>query len=213
MEKMLHADVLVFATPIYCYEMSGQMKTIVAYNYGAKKPKRIYQSCRWAMLYSVIFYSIFFLIMEVFPEWVLLLFDASAEMLSIGVTALRILAVSHLLSNVCLIYSAAFQGLGLGVQSMLLTLGRQVVLPVVFIAAFSHFGNLTLIWLAFVLAEAVVIPIGIILWRRESDKVLKNLKWEENRRRSMSGILIIDIRKEQQDGKENAERCKLKNFR
>lgn len=96
---------------------------------------------------------------------------------------------------------------------MLLTLGRQVVLPVVFIAVLSHFGNLTLIWLAFVLAEAVVIPIGIILWRRESDKVLKNLKWEENRRRSMSGILIIDIRKEQQDGKENAERCKLKNFR
>ena len=115
MEKMLHADVLVFATPIYCYEMSGQMKTIVAYNYGAKKPKRIYQSCRWAMLYSVIFYSIFFLIMEVFPEWVLLLFDASLEMLSIGVMALRILAVSYLLSNVCLIYSAAFQGLGLGV--------------------------------------------------------------------------------------------------
>ncbi len=65
---------------------------------------------------------------------------------------------------------------------MLLTLGRQVVLPVVFIAALSHFGNLTLIWLAFVLAEAVVIPIGIILWRRESDNVLKNLKWEENRR-------------------------------
>ena len=28
-EKMLHADVLVFATPIYYYEMSGQMKTIL----------------------------------------------------------------------------------------------------------------------------------------------------------------------------------------
>jgi hypothetical protein len=27
-EKMLHADVLVFATPIYYYEMSGQMKTM-----------------------------------------------------------------------------------------------------------------------------------------------------------------------------------------
>lgn len=94
--------------------MGSGLIPIVAYNYGAKKPKRIYQSCRWAMLYSVIFYSIFFLIMEVFPEWVLLLFDASLEMLSIGVTALRILAVSHLLSNVCLIYSAAFQGLGLG---------------------------------------------------------------------------------------------------
>lgn len=28
-QKMLHADVLVFATPIYYYEMSGQMKTLL----------------------------------------------------------------------------------------------------------------------------------------------------------------------------------------
>ena len=28
-EKMLYADVLVFATPIYYYEMSGQMKTML----------------------------------------------------------------------------------------------------------------------------------------------------------------------------------------
>ncbi len=28
-EKMLHADVLAFATPVYYYEMSGQMKTIL----------------------------------------------------------------------------------------------------------------------------------------------------------------------------------------
>lgn len=28
-KKMLHADVLVFTTPIYYYEMSGQMKTLI----------------------------------------------------------------------------------------------------------------------------------------------------------------------------------------
>lgn len=155
--------------------MGSGLIPIVAYNYGAKKPKRIYQSCRWAMLYSVIFYSVFFLIMEIVPEQVLLLFDASEEMLAIGVTALRIMAVSYLLSNICLTYSAAFQGLGMGVQSMLLTLSRQVVLPVVLIAFLSRTGNLSAIWMAFVLAEAVVIPLGIFLWKRESGKALKCL--------------------------------------
>ena len=145
---------------------------LVAYNYGAKKPKRVYQSCRFAMLYSFALYSIFFLIMEIVPEQVLFLFDASEEMLAIGVTALRIMAVSYLLSNVCLTYSAAFQGLGMGVQSMLLTLSRQVVLPIVFIAVLSGFGNVSLIWMAFVLAEAVVIPFGMILWKKESEKAL-----------------------------------------
>ncbi len=109
----------------------------------------------------------------------LLLFDASEEMLEIGITALRIMAVSYLLSNICLTYSAAFQGLGMGVQSMLLTLGRQVVLPVIFIAVLSRLGNLPLIWMAFVLAEAAVIPLGMILWRKESGKVLKPLEQAE----------------------------------
>ena len=106
----------------------------------------------------------------------MLLFDASEEMLAIGVTALRVMAVSYLLSNVCLTYSAAFQGLGMGVQSMLLTLSRQVVLPIIFIAVLSGFGKLSMIWMAFVLAEAVVIPFGMILWRKESGKALKHLE-------------------------------------
>lgn len=152
--------------------MGSGLIPIVAYNYGAKKPERIYQSCRWAMVYSVAFYSVFFIVMELLPEQVLFLFDASEEMLEIGVTALKIMAVSYLLSNICLTYAAAFQGLGMGVQSMLLTLSRQVVLPVIFVAVLSRFRSLSLIWLAFVLAEAVVIPFGVFLWRQESGKVL-----------------------------------------
>ena len=152
--------------------MGSGLIPIVAYNYGAKKPERIYQSCRWAMLYSVMLYSVFFLIMEIVPEQVLLLFDASEEMLAIGVAALRIMAVSYLLSNVCLTFSSAFQGLGMGVQSMLLTLSRQVIMPVLLITAVSWFGELSLIWWAFVLAEALVIPVGMILWKKESGKSL-----------------------------------------
>lgn len=113
--------------------------------------------------------------MEIVPEEVLLLFDASEEMLAIGVVALRIMAVSYLLSNVCLIFSSAFQGLGMGVQSMLLTLSRQVILPVLLIAAVSHLGELSFIWWAFVLAEAFVIPMGMTLWKKESRKALKLL--------------------------------------
>lgn len=159
--------------------MGSGLIPIVAYNYGAKKPKRIYQSCRFAMLYSVAFYGVFFLVMELVPEQVLLLFDASEEMLAIGVTALRIMAVSYLFSNVCLTCSAAFQGLGMGVQSMMLTLSRQVILPMIFIAAFSGTGNLSLIWTAFVLAEAVMLLPGMILWKKQSGKVLKPLEQVE----------------------------------
>ena len=89
-----------------------------------------------------------------------------------GIPYLRIMAVSYLLSNVCLTFSSAFQGLGMGVQSMLLTLSRQVILPALLIAAVSHFGELSFIWCAFVLAEVFVIPMGMTLWKKESQKAL-----------------------------------------
>ena len=56
---------------------------------------------------------------------------------------------------------------------MLLTLSRQVILPVLLIAAVSHLGELSLVWWAFVLAEALVIPGGMILWKMESRRALK----------------------------------------
>ena len=65
--------------------------------------------------------------MEIVPKQAFLLFNALEEMLAISMMALRIMAVSYFLSNVCLIFSSAFQGFG--IQSMLLTLSRQVVLP------------------------------------------------------------------------------------
>lgn len=156
--------------------MGNGLIPIVAYNYGAKKPKRIYESVRAAILYSFLFYGGFFLIMEIAPKWVLLLFNASEEMLAIGVPALRFFAVSYLLSVTALGISAAFQGLSMGVQSMALTLARQVVMPVAFIAILSQFESLPLIWLAFVLAETAVLPFGIIFWKNRSGKVLTEIE-------------------------------------
>lgn len=167
--------------------MGNGLIPIDAYNYGARKPDRIRKSCRFAILYAVAFYGVFFLVMELVPERVLLLFDASEEMLAIGVPALRIFAVSYLLSNVCLTYSAAFQGLGLGVQSMLLTLARQVVLPVVWIAVLSRSGSLTLIWAAFVLAEALMILPGVLLWRREYGKLFPDSAERHGGRSALQG--------------------------
>lgn len=123
------------------------------------------------MPYSFLFYIVFFLIMEIAPVWVFQLFNASGEMLSIGVTSLRLLAASYLLSIVALTFSAAFQGLSMGVQSMVLTLGRQVILPVIFIAVLSQFGKLSFIWLALVLAEAAVVPFGSIFWKKSQGKL------------------------------------------
>ena len=139
---------------------------IVAYNYGARKGRRIDEAIRWTLVYSVLFYAVFFVVLEVFPGAVLRIFDASEHMMAIGKPALRILAVAYCVSIPNLVFAAALQGLSQGTQSMALTMTRQAILPVAFAAVLSAFGRLNLIWLAFIIAELTAIPLALTLWKR-----------------------------------------------
>ena len=148
---------------------------IVAYNYGARKPDRVRESLRWAMGYSALFFLPFLLVLELAPNWVLRLFNASEHMMDIGIPAVRVLALAWAVSIPNLVIAAALQGLSQPRQSMVLTLLRQAILPVLLALVFKGFGNLNLIWLAFVLAEAIGIPAAMMLWRSGSGATLTGL--------------------------------------
>ena len=139
---------------------------IVAFNYGAGKYGRIDEAIRWTLIDSVFLFLPFFAVLELMPGVVLTLFDASPFMLDIGIPALRILAVSYLFSVPNLVFAAGLQGLSLGTNSMVLTMTRQAVLPILFALLLRFFGNLTLLWTAFILAETLGLPLALYLWRR-----------------------------------------------
>lgn len=139
---------------------------IVAYNFGAGKMERIAQAVKWAMVYSAALFLVFFAVLELAPTLVLSIFETSEHMLRLGVPALRILAVSWLVSIPSLVLAAALQGFSLGTHSMILTMTRQAVLPVAFALVLQFFGSLELVWLGFVLAELARIPLAVVLWKR-----------------------------------------------
>ena len=139
---------------------------IVAYNYGAKKPDRIQDSVKWALCWSGLFYIVFLMLLELLPEAVLRLFNASDHMMAIGVPAVRILAAAWLVSIPALVFSAAMQGLSLPRPSMVLTLLRQAVLPVALAALLRLTGWLPSVWIAFVAAEVLCVPLAAALWKK-----------------------------------------------
>ena len=145
---------------------------IVAYNYGAGKRERIHQAIRWTLLYALLIFALFLLVLEGAPSLVLRAFDASEDMLAIGIPALRILAVSYLISTLGLVLAAVFQALGLGTYSLALTMIRQMIFPLVLVVAVLPFQNLNLVWTAFVLAELLALPVGLFLWRRVNRQVI-----------------------------------------
>ncbi len=139
---------------------------IVAYNYGAKKPERIHETVRSAMIFSFAVYAVILVLLQCFPFAIMRLFDASEEMAQIGIPALRIMSLAWLASIPSLSLAPSFQGLSRGTDSMILTMTRQAFLPIILILLISRLGNLNLIWICFVASEIITMPLGILLWKR-----------------------------------------------
>lgn len=144
---------------------------IVAYNYGASRTERVNQAVKWAMLFSAVLYIPCFAVLELAPGSVLAVFRASGHMLDIGIPALRVLAAAYFVSIPGLVYAAALQGLSLGGVSMWLTMTRQAALPVLLALLLRPFGQLEMIWGAFILAELAGMPMAILLWKRAYRRV------------------------------------------
>ena len=140
---------------------------IVAYNAGAGKPERQKEAFRWALIDSLVFLGAGVLALEIAPQTVLRLFHASENMLAIGTPALRILALAMLLSVYGFVLGAVLQALGKGVASMVLTVARQVVFPLPLLMILGRTGRLTVVWLAFLAAEAAGLLFSIYLHREK----------------------------------------------
>ena len=148
-------------------------RTITVQNRKNESASRSVTKERYGIIYGGGLFLIFFAVLESCPGFVLKLFDASDNLMNIGVPALRILAVAYLLSIPGLIYQASLQGLSLGKESMYISMTRQAILPLVFAFILKWFGNLNLIWVSFVLAELCGIPLAMMLWKRKGEKQIQ----------------------------------------
>lgn len=90
------------------------MVPIIAYNYGARKPARIMQTIKLAIAYAVGIMVVAVVVFQIFPVQLLGVFQASEEMLAIGVPALRTLSLCFLVGGFTIVASSVFQAPGEG---------------------------------------------------------------------------------------------------
>lgn len=135
------------------FGLNNGMVPIVAYNYGARKPDRIMKTMRLSIVYAVTIMVAGFAVFQLMPEALLSIFDASEEMVEIGVSALRIISFSFLGAGFGIVSSSVFQALGHGMLSLIVSVLRQliVILPAAWILA--RIGGIHMVWWAFPIAE------------------------------------------------------------
>ncbi len=162
-----------FFMPVF--GMNNGMIPIMAYNYGAGNKRRIYEALRFALTLAVVIMVIGTLVMELIPGLLLGLFNASDQMLAIGVPALRIIALHFPLAAVGIVLSSVFQAFSKSLYSMFVSLGRQLVilLPVAYLLAQT--GEVTSVWWSFLIAECVSLAMSIVFYRRIKRNVIEHI--------------------------------------
>ena len=129
--------------------------SILAYNYGARKPKRIVHTLKLATAVAVCIMLVGLAVFQLFPQALLGIFNPTEEFLAIGVKALRILCLPFPVAAICISLGASFQALGKGSYSTIVSLCRQliVLLPVAYLLSLT--GSVDNVWWSFPIAEVM----------------------------------------------------------
>lgn len=157
------------------FGMNNALVPIIAYNYGARNRKRITGTLKRGVIIILCIMSFGTVLFELFPEFLLGLFNASPEMLEIGVPALRIIAIHFPVAAICIIFMSCFQALGMGITSMVVSFVRQLVvlLPVAYLLSLT--GVLSSVWWCFPVAEISALILSSFFMIKVFKVKLKNL--------------------------------------
>ena len=148
------------------FGLNNGLIPIIAYNYGAKEPKRITHVIRLSIYIATGIMLVGFVLFQTIPATLMAMFDASDHMMEIGVPALRIISLSFLFAGYSIICSSVYQALGNGVYSLIVSAARQlfIILPAAYI--FGKLFGLQIVWWAFPLAEIISVILCTILLRK-----------------------------------------------
>ena len=147
------------------FGFNNGMISIVSYNYGARKKKRVLRTIKLGLIYAVSMMIFGFALFQIFPDVFLAMFNMSKEAIeTVGVPALRTISISFIFAGFSIICAAVFQAFGYSLFAMFVSIGRQLVtlLPVAYLLSLT--GDVNNVWWAFPIAEVVCVILSVVFY-------------------------------------------------
>jgi len=144
------------------FGLNNGMIPIIAYNYGAKRKSRVFETMRIALACAVVYMILGLCVFQLLPEVLLVgLFNADSVMLEIGIPALKTISISFLFAGISVVSISACQALGNSVYSLIVSIGRQLVVLVPAAFLLSLTGVVANVWWAFPIAEIASLILSV----------------------------------------------------
>ncbi len=153
---------------------------IIAFAYGMNSKKRIQDGIRYGLFYTVILMIAGVAITEIFPGIFAALFNAGQSR-EYFIGAMRVISVSFIFAGINVAYQGIYQALDGGIQSLVISLLRQLVIILPLAGIFSAFvrngqQGVSLIWWAFPITEFIACVVGYVLLKRIIKSQVESLR-------------------------------------
>ena len=153
-----------FFMPVF--GLNNGLIPVLAYNYGARNKDRIKQALRFALVLAVSIMVIGTFCFLSIPATLLAMFNASDSMIEIGIPALRIISLSFPLAGVCIAMGSIFQAFSKSFYSLIVSIGRQLVVLIPTAWLLAQTGVLANVWWAFPIAELASLALSSFFFKR-----------------------------------------------
>lgn len=153
---------------------------IVAFAYGMGEKKRIRDGIRYGLIYTAALMIFGTLITEGFPGAFATLFNAGQSREAF-IGAMRVISVSFIFAGINVAYQGIYQALESGIESLVISLLRQLLLILPLAGIFSVFvrngqAGVTLLWWAFPITEVLACLAGYIFLKKIRRNKVEGLK-------------------------------------
>ena len=142
------------------------LRPIIGYNYGAGEYDRVKKLYRTSMGMCAAIMAAGTVLCLALSGQLIGLFSSNAETIAIGTSALRIICVSFIVSTISVVASGSLEGLGMGVQSLVISLCRYIVVIMPLAWLFCRLLGADGIWNAFWVTEVITAGISLVVYHK-----------------------------------------------
>lgn len=153
-----------FFMPVF--GLNNGVVPVIAYNYGAQNKARIKEALRFSVTLAVVIMTVGTLVFQLMPHTLLKMFNASEDMMALGVRALHIISISFPASAVAIGLASVYQAFSRSYYSLILSVARQIVILIPAAYLLARTGVVENVWWAFTIAEVSAAIMSLIIYRR-----------------------------------------------
>ena len=160
----------IFMFIMICMGLNQGMQPIVGFNYGAKQFLRVKETLKLTILYATAIMTLGFLLAEIFPRQIVMIFTTDEELIQQAIKGMRIVFACFPIVGFQIVTGNFFQSVGMAGKSVFMSLTRQLLFLLPGLLIFPYFFQDNGIWMSMPISDGLSSLVAFIMLYNQMKK-------------------------------------------